>query len=67
MSASQSQPSSSPRVQLFQQDSAIEFSVGFKVVEVSDQIGKEKDKETLQGKEYDRDDVQALPVTLCVF
>ena len=37
------------------------------MVEVSHKVGKEKDEETLQGKEYDRDDVQALPVTLCVF
>ena len=36
------------------------------MVEVSDQVGKEKDKETLQEKEYDGDDVQAVPVTLCV-
>ena len=66
MTASQSQTSSGPSL-AFQQDYAIELSVGFKVVEVSHKVGKEKDKETLQGKEYDGDYVQAVPVTLCVF
>ena len=53
--------------ELFGQDFAIELSVSLKVVVVSDQVGKEKDKETLKAEEYGGDDVQAVPVTLCVF
>ena len=47
-------------VELFGQDFAIELSVSLKVVEVSDQIGKDEHKEAFKSEESNGNSIQSF-------
>ena len=49
-------------VELFGQDFAIEFSVSLKVVEVSDQIGKDEHEETFKAEESNGNCIQSFHI-----